>query len=215
MLGGRFIWTTVFAALSLFWPALADAQSSKETPVNAAWSAGFMISTLGPGLQISYRVYDWAVVRVEGSYVSVPTDGLTLSLQSAGAMLDLHPFKTGFRVSGGLRYFEYDIHGIVTVNEGGDGGASTPNRFRVEATNSNKAAPYAGLGFDTSHFSGGAYELRLGLDFGVIYSGKPSASVANLDNPGEDVQTQLTKIIDKYQFLDFYPVATVSARLTF
>ncbi len=214
MFGGRFFSTAMFAALLPFGPTLANAQSGKDTPVNAAWSAGFMVSTLGPGLQISYRVLDWAVVRAEGSYVSVPTDGLTLSLQSAGAMLDLHPFERGFRISGGLRYFEYDIRGITTVNEN-SGGVSTPNRFRVEATNSNKAAPYAGLGFDTSHFSGGAYELKLGLDFGVVYSGKPAASVANLDNPGEDVQTQLNKIIDKYQFLDFYPVATLSARLTF
>jgi len=198
----------------LFCPDVADAQSSKDTPVNAAWSAGFMVSTLGPGLQISYRVLDWAVVRVEGSYVSIPTGSLTFSLQSAGALLDLHPFKSGFRISGGLRYFEYDIRGITTVNEN-NGGVSTPNRFRVEATNSNKAAPYAGLGFDTSHFSGGAYELKLGLDFGVIYSGKPAASVTNLDSPGEDIQTQLSKIVDRYQFLDFYPVATVSARLTF
>jgi hypothetical protein len=210
----RFVWKAILAALMLICPDVADAQSAKDIPANAAWSAGFMVSTLGPGLQISYRALDWAVVRAEGSYVSVPTDGLTLSLQSAGALLDLHPFGSGFRISGGLRYFDYEIRGIATVNES-SGGVSTPNRFRVEATNSNKAAPYAGLGFDTSHFSGGAYEFRLGLDFGVVYSGKPVATVANLDNPGADIQTELNKIIGEYRFLDFYPVATLSARLTF
>lgn len=209
MLGSRFVWKAILAALMTICPDLAEAQGGKDAPANAAWSAGVMVSTLGPGLQISYRVLDWAVVRAEGSYLSVPTDDLTLSLQSAGAMLDLHPFESGFRVSGGLRYFEYEIRGITSS------GGSTPNRYRVEATNSNKAAPYAGLGFDTSHYSGGPYEFKLGLDFGVIYSGKPVASVVSLDNASDDAQAELNRIISDYRFLDFYPVASVSARLTF
>jgi hypothetical protein len=209
MLRSRPAWRAILTALMLFCPDLVDAQSGKDTPATAAWSAGFMVSTLGPGLQISYRVLDWAVVRAEGSYVSVPTNGLTLSLQSAGAMLDLHPFDSGFRVSGGLRYFEYEIRGITSSS------GSTSSQLRVEATNSNKAAPYAGLGFDTSHFSGGAYNLKIGLDFGVVYSGRPVASVVSLNNPGEDVQAEVDKIIGEYRFLDFYPVASVSARLTF
>lgn len=201
----------IFVAIYSSSPAWAEGETGKSAP----WSVGPMASTLGPGLQVSRRVYEWAVVRVEGSYVSVPTDGLVLTLQSAGAMLDLHPFESGFRVSGGMRYFEYEIRGIVTVNESSGGGDPIPNKFRVEATNSNKAAPYLGLGFDTSHFSGGKYEFKLGLDLGVIYSGKPAVALTNLTNPGEDVQPEINKIIDKYQFLNFYPVAAISARINF
>ncbi|MGO9483161.1 MAG: hypothetical protein ACLPX9_01055 [Rhodomicrobium sp.] len=204
------IWMAMFATVLPFGAALADGQSSKDAPTNSPWSAGLMVSTLGPGVQVSYLAYNWAVIRVEGSYVSVPTEGLTLSLQSAGAMLDLHPFENAFRVSGGIRYFEYDISGITTVNE-----TSGPNRFRIEATNSNQAAPYLGFGLDTSHFSGGKYEFKLGLDLGVIYSGKPDVSANNLTNPGEDVQSQINNVIGKYQVLDLYPVATISARINF
>ena len=208
------IWTAVFAAIMQFGPALADGQSSKDAPMNAPWSAGLMIGTMGPGLQASYLVCDWAVIRVEGSYQSVPAAGLTLSLQSAGAMLDLHPFENAFRVSGGARYFEYEIRGMATVNET-DGGVSTPNKYRIEATNSNPLAPYLGFGFDSSHFSGGKYEFKLGLDLGVIYSGRPSVSVNNLTNPGGDIQTEINRVIDRYQVLNLYPVATISARINF
>ena len=89
------------------------------------------------------------------------------------------------------------------------------NKFSIEATNSNKAAPYFGFGLDSSHVSGGKYEFHLGLDLGVVYSGKPNVSVSNLTNPGEDVQTEINKIVNKYQFLDFYPVVAVSARMNF
>jgi hypothetical protein len=212
------IWTATFAAILPFGTALAGDLSTKDgpAPMNASWSAGLMVSTLGPGLQVSYRVYDWAAIRVEGSYLSVPVDGLTLSLQSAGAILDLHPFQNAFRVSGGMRYFEYDIKGTTIINESnGGGGGSTPNKFRIAATNSNNAAPYFGLGLDSSHVSGGNYEFHLGLDLGVIYSGKPNVSVENLTDPGKDVQSEISKAIDRYQFLNFYPVITVSARMNF
>ncbi|MFZ0569829.1 MAG: hypothetical protein WCD20_06860 [Rhodomicrobium sp.] len=203
-------WLAMFAAFLPFGPVLADEQSVKDPPANAAWSAGLMVSTLGPGLQVSYRVYDWAAIRVEGTYVTVPTGGLNLTLESAGVILDLHPFESGFRISGGARYLEYDVLGDTTVNESGG-----PNRFRIEVANSDKAAPYAGLGFDSSHFSGGEYELKIGLDLGVIYTGKPVVSVTNLDNPGNDVQTQIDKYVNQYQIFNFYPVATISARLNF
>ena len=212
MARARSVWTAMFALLLPLGPALADGQGSKDLPVASPspWSAGFMISTLGPGLQVSYHAYGWAVVRVEGTYVSIPADGLTASLQSAGAILDLHPFHNAFRMSGGLRYFEYNLSGNTVINESG-----TPNTFRVAITNTNKAAPYFGFGLNSSHFSGERYELKVGLDLGAVYSGKPDVSVTNVTNPGEDVQSQIDKYVGKYQFLDFYPVATISARLTF
>jgi hypothetical protein len=203
----------MFAAVLPFGTALAGDLSTKDgpAPMNASWSAGLMVSTLGPGLQVSYRVYDWAAIRVEGSYVSVPVDGLTVSLQSAGAILDLHPFQNAFRVSGGMRYFQYEIRGTTIINEGGSG----PNKFSVEAINSNKAAPYFGLGLDSSHVSGGNYEFHLGLDLGVLYSGKPNVSVNNLTTPGDNIQDGINNITNKSKFFDFYPVATVSARMNF
>ncbi len=201
----------ILAAVLSWSPASADDDGYKDDGYkNAMWSAGLTAGTLGPGGQASFLLYKVVVVRLEGSYLSVPTEGLTVSLQSAGAILDLHPFENAFRVSGGIRYFEYDISGITTVNE-----ASGPNRFRIEATNSNQAAPYLGFGLDTSHFSGGKYEFKLGLDLGVIYSGKPDVSANNLTNPGEDVQSQINSVIGKYQVLDLYPVATISARINF
>ncbi len=203
-------WTAMFAVILPFGTALADGPSTKDAPANASWSGGLMVSTLGPGLQASYRVFDWAAVRVEGTYVTVPTNGLNLTLQSAGAILDLHPFESGFRVSGGARYLEYDIGGITTANVSG-----VPNRFSIEVANSDKAAPYAGLGFDTSHVSGGKYEFKAGLDLGVVYTGKPDVSVKNLDNPGSGVQTQIDSYVNKYRIFNFYPVATISARLNF
>jgi hypothetical protein len=209
MLSTRPVLMAMFALLVPLGPALADGLGNKDA-APAPWSAGLMISTLGPGLQLSYHAYRWAVVRVEGTYVSVPADGLTASLRSAGAILDLHPFQNAFRFSGGLRYFEYNISGKANIDEGG-----IPNVFRISLTNTNKTAPYFGLGFDSSHFSGERYELKIGLDLGAVYSGKPDASIANLTNPGEDVQSQIDKYVSKYSYFDFYPVVTVSARLTF
>jgi hypothetical protein len=210
MLGLRMLAAASVAVLVPFAPALGDGVSGKDSPPTANWSAGLMISTLGPGLQVSYHAYGWAVVRLEGTYVSVPFDGLTASLKSAGTILDLHPFQNAFRVSGGLRYFEYNIAGNAVVNNGG-----TPNTLQVAVTNTNKAAPYLGLGFDSSHFSGEKYELKVGLDIGAVYSGAPSVSLKNLTNPGEDIQTEINNYVSKYQFLNFYPVASVSVRLTF
>jgi hypothetical protein len=208
MLSTRIVWTALFASLAPLGPALADGPGYKDAP--APWSAGFMISTLGPGLQLSYHAYGWAVVRAEGTYVSVPADGFTASLRSAGAILDLHPFQNAFRFSGGLRYFEYSIAGKTNI-----GGGETPSTFRISVTNTNKEAPYFGLGFDSSHFSGEKYDLKIGLDLGAVYSGKPDVTVTNLTNPGEDIQQQIDKYVSKYSFLDFYPVISISARLTF
>ncbi len=133
MLGSRFVSKAILAALMTICPDLADAQGGKDAPANAAWSAGVMLSTLGPGLQISYRVLDWAVVRAEGSYISVPTDDLTLSLQSAGAMLDLHPFESGFRISGGCA--------ISNTRSAGSPPAAAPRRTATASRPRTAARP--------------------------------------------------------------------------
>jgi hypothetical protein len=210
MLGVRVALIALIAILTPLAPALGDGLSGKDLPATAPWSAGLMVSTLGPGLQVSYHAYGWTVVRVEGTYVSVPVEGLTASLKSAGAILDLHPFQNAFRISGGARYFEYNISGNTIINESG-----TPNTFHVAVTNSNKATPYVGFGFDSSHFSGEKYEIKVGLDIGAVYSGRPLVSLKNLTNPGDDPQPEIDKFISKYQYLDFYPVAAISVRLTF
>jgi hypothetical protein len=203
MAGIRFAGLALFAALLPAGPVLADGQGSP-------WSAGVMVSTLGPGLQVSYHAYEWAVLRVEGTYISVPAGGLTASLQSAGAIFDLHPFKNAFRVSGGMRYFEYNASGDTVVN--GDNGAS---KLHVSVENTNKYAPYLGIGMDTSHFSGDKYEFRFGLDVGAVYSGKPNVSITSATASEEEIQSQVRDFVNKYQIFNFYPVVGVSARINF
>jgi hypothetical protein len=195
-----------FACLAPLGPVMAGEGAPAGTP----WSAGLMISTLGPGLQVSYHAYEWFAVRAEGTYVSIPVDGLTGSLRSAGAIVDVHPFRNAFRLSGGVRYFEYNISGTTVMKDG-----DTSNTYHVAITNTNKADPYLGLGFDSSHFYGDRYDFRVGLDIGAVYSGMPSVSVANLDHPEDDVQSEIKNFISKYQYMNFYPVVTLSARLTF
>ncbi|MGI9494399.1 MAG: hypothetical protein ACR2QF_18570, partial [Geminicoccaceae bacterium] len=113
-----------FSALLLMlslWPGVLFAQTlgDGELPPTATPSDplpfGFFvspnISTLGVGLEAGMRANDYFGVRLGGNWLGLSFDRTVndidydteATLASLGALIDYHPFKGGFRLSGGVR----------------------------------------------------------------------------------------------------------------
>lgn len=94
---------------------VAAAAAAAAAAVPAAAEDNFQIGltggTLGIGPEAAYRVNPYVGVRANLTFLTVSrgfeTDGIhyngRLKLKSGGAMVDLYPFKGGFRVSAGAR----------------------------------------------------------------------------------------------------------------
>jgi hypothetical protein len=169
------------------------------------------------------------VIRANGSgYSYSRTQGLSsnsfaidTSLLSFGLIADLHPFSSGFRISGGVRYHDMHLAGsitpdvaTVTIN-----GVSYPiaviGTLHADVTG-NKIAPYLGLGFDSSHFYPSNFSLS--FDVGAVYFGNPKV-VLSTDGTAPGLEANLRaeeeKVQDALKFLQFYPVAMLTAKFVF
>jgi len=101
-----------------------------------------------------------------------------LKLQSFGALLDFHPFKGGFRVSGGLLSNGNEAKLKATCPnecEVGDLTISGSDARLNGKVDFKSTAPYLGLGWGNSFNGTGLYSI---VDIGVLFQGKPKADLA-------------------------------------
>ena len=80
----------------------------------------------------------------------------------------------------------------------------------------NKIGPYAGIGYDSTHFSSGP--LSLSLDVGAIYTGQPKVALSTDKSvPGLDsnLRAEEKKIEDKIKYFSFYPVIMLAGKFRF
>lgn len=189
------------------------------------------VSTLGLGLDLGYEFSSKVKGRLTGNYFTYSYDdtydsidyGTDLDLFSLGALLDIHPFANGFRLTGGVYYNDNSLdldaelssgitykfgNNIYTANQlGSVSGDVTVNDF----------SPYVGIGWGTSAKSKSNFYFS--LDVGAMYHGSPSVdlSVENyleLDQIEQDIKYEKSDIESDIDF-DWYPVVTVGLTYRF
>ncbi len=196
---------------------------------------GVTAGTLGAGVEASALVYNNVVFRVNGTYVKLDSSwvlsssslandyNLGVTGMFAGGILDYHPFGNGWRLSGGARYVDLELQGVAKNGLSLDGfsySASQVGNVTATIRNGNSVAPYLGFGYDSSHFSTDGWGLKLGIDIGAMYIGEPDVSITTAKIPtvpafASDVSSAVTSIKDSLRNYPFYPVAMLSARISF
>lgn len=203
-------------------PALAEDASG--------FTAGVTAGSLGVGPEVGYRVSPMIGVRANASFVDVSHDfdiddidyNGKVKLESYGAMLDLYPFKGGFRVSGGFRINKNRVNVTATPTGNVTVGDVTFTPVQVGTltgqVDTDEFAPVLTVGYAGGLTKG----LKFGIDAGVLFQGKPE--INNLRSNGsfatnatfiaelEKERVKFNNDIDDYKF---YPVVQLSVFYAF
>jgi len=192
------------------------------------------LGTTGLGLHLTAPLAPQLNARVGLNYASYSYDGNTsdvdydfkLKLATVDALLDYHPFSSGFRVSGGVVYNGNKIeanakpkNGSYTLN-----GRAYPAAL-VGKLDGNvdfrKAAPYLGIGWGNAVQATG---WGFGMDLGVTFQGSPKTSLTNSGctapalvcaQLASDVATENAKLADEVKDFKLYPVVRVGVSYRF
>ena len=215
------------AALVLLAPLAPGAARADSTPF---YYFGPQVSSLGAGLEVGARFNDYIGLRVGAngfvySFKQSSDDihyDFDVRLASAGAILDLHPFGNGFRLSGGVRYGANRVDlkakpdGFITV---GGTTYSAADAGAVEGDlKLNRFAPYAGFGYQ-GHFM--KDRLMLALDLGVLFQGRPNVHLEGTGilrgDPSFEaaVRREEQDVEDKLLILSYYPVIALTLSYRF
>lgn len=155
-------------------PALAN---DTDHRVNVGVTAG----TLGIGPELGFRLNETFGVRGNVTFFSlshhVNSDDVRydadFKLRSGGAMLDVYPFDSGFRISGGFRLNGNKVRGVGRPNDGLNfeiGGtvytAEDIGELRAES-DINDIAPALTLGYSGNLTN----NVTLGIEAGALFQG--------------------------------------------
>jgi hypothetical protein len=211
-------------------PELAVLDSARVDRSASGLTLGPNIGTLGLGGEAGYRFNDYLGLRIGGNYFSYDFDeqlsevnyDAEISLQSAGAVLDIYPLGGVFRLTAGARYnwngLEFTATPTTNITIGGN--TFTPAQAGTLRGDVDfwEVAPYAGFGLEGSFFEG---RLRLAADFGVLYQGKPHVDLSGTGALAGDptflaaIEQEKKDIEDEFAFLGFYPVVGLSLAVRF
>jgi len=221
-----------FSALALIlsmWPGVLFAQTlgdadlppapATSEPLPFGLFVSPTISTLGVGLEAGVRANEFFGVRFGGNWFRLGFDRTIddvdyeaeATLASLGALIDYHPFKGGFRLTGGVRsnFSKAELTGTpnqdVTI---GDETFAAADVGTLEGSATFRTfAPFLGLGYGATLLKG---SLTFGFDAGVMFQGRADVDLdaesgllegneileANLDVEEEDIEDEL----DDYSF---------------
>ena len=202
---------------------------------SAAEAGGFALSgrasTLGLGLELTAGLSDRINVRLGGnafSYSRTFTQDedefdLDVKFRSLTALLDVHPFAGGFRLSGGFvsNGNEAALTGQSTSDyEIGNSRYSTAEVGALTgAVDFKKAAAYAGIGWGNAVREG--RKLGVVFDLGVVFQGSPNvtlgASGPIAGDPGfqQDLRQEELNIEDDARQFRYYPVFSLGISYKF
>jgi hypothetical protein len=216
--------------VSLLLAALATVHTAQAGEIATTLDLG----TTGLGLHLTAPLAAKLNARVGLNYASYSYDGNTsdveydfkLKLATVDALLDYHPFDSGFRVSGGVVYNGNKIeanakpkNGTYTLN-----GRTYPSAL-VGKLDGNidfrKAAPYLGIGWGNAVQAAG---WGFGMDLGVTFQGSPKTALTNsgctapalvCTQIASDVATENAKLADEVKDFKLYPVVRVGVSYRF
>lgn len=212
-------------AVLLLAPGVAHGQSAPRPFLSPT------ISTLGLGVEAGVRMNDLVGLRLGGNWFQFSFDqeideinyDADATLGSVGALLDLHPFGGGFRVTGGARLnfnqAELTGRGEGTVEIDGQVFDADDVGTLDGDVEFDTIAPYLGIGYGGA-LLGGA--LILTFDLGVMYQGSPDVELtANTGVLADDPALQAAlaaeeaDIEDDYEDYVFFPVVGLAATYRF
>lgn len=188
------------------------------------FAIGAKVSTLGLGAELTTRIIPVINLRFGVNGFPLSFDQSTSDIDydvdydlfSVSAILDWHPFKGDFRISGGVLYNRNEIDIVsksASVYPIGDTRYTSDQVKQVNGNISfNEIAPYFGIGF------GNAVEKEKGwgfvFDAGIVFQGEPDIELTatgpvtsdlhfriNLENEEEDID-------DDIEGLKYYPVVS-------
>ncbi|MEZ5931260.1 MAG: hypothetical protein R3F54_04815 [Alphaproteobacteria bacterium] len=189
------------------------------------------ISTLGLGLEAGVRLNESFGLRVGGNWLSFDYDGVEgdvdykgdVTLASLGALADYHPFRGGFRITGGLRFNfnEADLDGTPTddIEIGDETFAPDEVGTLTGDVGFDVLAPYLGIGYGATLLEG---SLSIGFDLGVMYQGKADVDLDTEDGLlsddailQENLAIEEDKVEDDLEDFVVYPVIGLAVTYRF
>lgn len=210
-------------------PAAKPARAAPVPETAGGVGATLKVGTLGLGLEATVGLNDYLGVRLGGNRAS--WDGKRdadegtvywdVSLQTYDALLDIHPFAGGFRLSGGLMVNQNKINLRADLNEPVELGGQeyTLSDMNGEVT-FNTTAPYAGLGYGNAVSRDGRWHFS--CDFGVMFQGSPKVDAhATASDPAlqpmvdaalEREKAEVQEDADAYKY---YPVIALGVSFRF
>lgn len=153
-------------------------------------------STLGLGVELSYRLNRNLGGRLSGNYFQFSKDAdvqniayhVTPRLESGTAIVDLYPLGGGFHLSGGLLLNENQGRLVARLTSNIQIGDQTYTPQQVGSLigtiSFRKTAPYLGLGF------AGRGRVSFLFDLGVGFTGTPRAGLVGQTNLTGQAKTE-------------------------
>ncbi len=206
-------------AFAILFAALSSAAYAGST------SIGARVSTLGVGAELENTVTESIGVRAGVNYLPIDDYSVTeggirysfdIDLKSIPVVIDWHPFKNSFRVSGGAIYNGNEITATATPSASITIGGTTytaPNVGTIKAEiDYDKVAPYASFGWDTSFGKSGKFGLV--VEIGAFYQSEPDISYSTTGLLASDAGFLVDLEREKKELEDaldqsFYPVVAL------
>lgn len=187
------------------------------------------LGTLGGGLEATVGANDYLGFRFGINVMSagpsseqdegtVRTD---LDWLSYGALVDLHPFGGGFRLTGGglINKNKFKLNADLTESVTLDDEDYNLSDLNGQVTFS-ELAPYVGIGYGNAVGADGRWHFA--CDFGVMFQGEPkieasaTASDSRLQSVvDEALEREVADIQDDANAFQFYPVISVGVSYRF
>jgi hypothetical protein len=187
---------------------LVAVMAAISAPAFAGTDIEAHLSTLGYGLGVGFQTTDSVVTRVGFNQFSKTyntTSGSVnyngkLKLSSADLLADWHLFGGVTHLTAGLVYnnnkVELTSSGAYAIN-------GNPYTATLNSTVTfNKVAPYLGFGWSGQAKNKG---LSFNSDFGVLFQGKPKASVTGSGSAAADATAQ-ADLENSLKNFRYYPV---------
>ena len=211
--------------------AMAVASPARAQDRWPEWFVGPSVSTLGLGLEGGVRLNEFAGLRAGGNWFGIDFDDsyddvdyeVDLELNSLGLVVDLHPFRGGFRISAGARLNLNEADLIGRLNEPVTIGGTTYAPAEVGTLRGDvefeRLAPYVGIGYGGRLWND---QVEVAFDLGAMYHGSPDVDLRGEEGTlagtpafEADVEEEERAIEDDLEDYRFYPVVGLSVTWRF
>jgi len=196
---------------------------------------GVKAGTLGAGVEVMFGISDDLALRGGLNYITFDFDS-TLSgvdytmepeFKNVTMLLDWHPFSGAFRLTGGfsLNDNKVNVDGVfdrgLIPSEYNQYAYLTDRVHLQGSVDFNTFAPYAGIGWTSSHGDSG---WGISCDFGVLFQGAAAVSdltvVGDVDSRfqgevNDFLDEQKKEIQDELDKYEYYPVASIMLHYNF
>jgi len=196
-------------------------------------SIGVRASTAGLGAEAKTAITDWLGLRVGINYLTYSYTGvesdveydLDLNLLSAPILVDWHPFKGSFRLSGGIFINGNEINaqangvGLGTFDINGVTYTAAQIGTLKGKIDFNPVAPYLGFGWDTSF--GKERGFGFVFELGAFYQGRPEADlsvtgpIASSTAFINDLAQEESDLQDALDIFKVYPILSIGINYKF